>query len=154
QASKLKEVFWLNTAMLPSLEIDEGKKLGADHVKRLVAALAASTLDAPPHALVTAMRMHASEASRDAFAWRIFEEWLTSGASSKEKWALFAVGLFGGDSAALKLAPMIRAWPGESQHARAVLGLDVLGAIGTDIALVQLSGIAQKVKFQALKRRA
>jgi hypothetical protein len=35
-----------------------------------------------------------------------------------------------------------------------VLGLDVLAGIGTDVALMQLSGIAQKVKFQALKRRA
>ena len=53
-----------------------------------------------------------------------------------------------------KLAPLIRAWPGESQHARAVLGLGVLGAIGTDTALMQLSGIAEKVKFKALQQRA
>ena len=38
-----------------------------------------------------------------------------------------ALGLLGGDTSAIKLAPLIRAWPGESQHQRAVLGLDVLG---------------------------
>ena len=121
-------------------------------MKALLAALAASATEA--HPLVSAIREHATEASRDAFAWRLFEAWLTEGAPSKEKWALGAVGWLGGDESALKLAPLVRAWPGESQHQRAVLGLEVLRHIGTDVALVQLSGIAQKVKFQALKARA
>src|SRR5207248_4584576 len=46
------------------------------------------------------------------------------------------------------------AWPGESQHQRAVLGLECLRAIGTDTALMQLNGIAQKLKFQGLKNKA
>lgn len=46
------------------------------------------------------------------------------------------------------------AWPGESQHQRAVTGLECLRAIGTDTALMQLNGIAQKLKFQALKAKA
>lgn len=49
---------------------------------------------------------------------------------------------------------MIRAWPGESQHKRATVGLDILAAIGSDIALMQLNGIAQKLKFKALQERA
>jgi hypothetical protein len=35
-----------------------------------------------------------------------------------------------------------------------VLGLECLRAIGTDVALMQLSGIALKVDFQALKAKA
>ena len=49
---------------------------------------------------------------------------------------------------------MVRAWPGESQHQRAVLGLECLRAIGTDVALMQLNGIAQKLSFKGLKARA
>jgi hypothetical protein len=49
---------------------------------------------------------------------------------------------------------MIRAWPGESAHARAVVGLDVLAAIGTDVALMHLHGIAQKLKFKGLQEKA
>src|SRR5678815_970170 len=65
-----------------------------------------------------------------------------------------AVGALGGDTSVLKLTPMVRAWPGESQHPRAVLGLEVLRAIGSDTALMQLNGIAQKLKFQGLKTKA
>lgn len=42
----------------------------------------------------------------------------------------------------------------ESQHKRATVGLDILAAIGSDIALMQFNGIAQKLKFKALQERA
>ncbi len=92
--------------------------------------------------------------SLDAFAWDLFQAWLQSGAPSKENWAFTAVGLLGGDTCVRQLTPLIRAWPGESQHARAVTGLDVLAAIGSDYALMQLNGIAQKSKFKGLQERA
>ena len=79
---------------------------------------------------------------------------MTADAPSKDKWALLAMGHIGGDHCATRLAPLIRAWPGESQHKRAVLGLDVLRGIGSDVALMQLNGIAQKLKFKALQARA
>ncbi len=151
-AGKLKAVPWINAAVLPDLIIGE-ERLNSSHVPTLVSALAASTLEAP-HPLVADVRNHAQAASRDAFAWRVFEAWLTNGTPPKDKWAFLAVGQLGSDVSARKLAPLIRAWPGESQHQRAVLGLDVLGAIGSDVALMMLNGIAQKVKFKALQERA
>jgi hypothetical protein len=60
----------------------------------------------------------------------------------------------GADQCVLKLTPMIRNWPGESQHQRAVFGLECLRAIGSDIALMQLNGVAQKLKFKGLKNKA
>ncbi len=138
--------------MLPDLVVGE-QRLTAAHVINLVAALAASTLEAP-HPLVADVHNHVDAACRDAFSWRLFEEWLTNGTPPKDKWAFMAVGHLGSDVSARKLAPMIRAWPGESQHQRAVLGLEVLGAIGSDVALMMLNGIAQKVKFKALQERA
>ncbi|MCN8020251.1 WGR and DUF4132 domain-containing protein [Escherichia coli] len=88
------------------------------------------------------------------FAWDLFTAWQTAGAPSKESWALTALGVLGNDDTARKLTPLIRAWPGESQHKRATVGLDILAAIGSDIALMQLNGIAQKLKFKALQERA
>ena len=93
-------------------------------------------------------------ASLAGFAWDLFQSWLAAGAPAKENWALTALGLLGGDEAARRLTPLIRAWPGESAHARAVLGLDVLEQIGTDTALMQLNGIAQKLKFKGLQDKA
>ncbi len=88
------------------------------------------------------------------FAWDLFTAWQTAGAPSKESWAFTALGVLGNDDTARKLTPLIRAWPGESQYKRATVGLDILAAIGSDIALMQLNGIAQKLKFKALQERA
>ena len=88
------------------------------------------------------------------FAWDLFTAWQTAGTPSKESWAFTALGVLGNDDTARKLTPLIRAWPGESQHKRATVGLDILAAIGSDIALMQLNGIAQKLKFKALQERA
>ncbi|EIL1068798.1 WGR domain-containing protein, partial [Escherichia coli] len=53
------------------------------------------------------------------FAWDLFTAWQTAGTPSKESWAFTALGVLGNDDTARKLTPLIRAWPGESQHKRA-----------------------------------
>lgn len=75
-------------------------------------------------------------------------------ARRRKSWAFTALGVLGNDDTARKLTPLIRARHGESQHKRATVGLDILAAIGSDIALMQLNGIAQKLKFKALQERA
>ncbi|MFO0614653.1 MAG: DUF4132 domain-containing protein [Polyangiaceae bacterium] len=137
-------------------KVESGKapdNTSIDGADEIVAALAKSTLEAPD-ARLAAIRAKHDAAKLDAFAWSLFQQWMAEGAPPKEKWKLIAVGLLGGDASAHALAPLVRAWPGVSQHARAVLGLECLRAIGTDVALMHLSGIALKVKFQALKSRA
>lgn len=88
------------------------------------------------------------------FAWDAFSAWLEAGGVGKENWALTALGLLGNDETARKLTPFIRAWPGEATHARAVAGLDVLAGMGSDVALMLLNGIAQKIKFKGLQDKA
>ncbi|MFZ6658771.1 WGR and DUF4132 domain-containing protein [Undibacterium sp. TJN19] len=88
------------------------------------------------------------------FAWDNFSAWINAGAPSKDGWSLTSLGLLGTDETARLLTPYIRAWPGEAAHARAVTGLDVLANIGTDVALMLLNGIAQKVKFKGLQDKA
>jgi hypothetical protein len=89
-----------------------------------------------------------------AFGWALFEAWRGAGMSGRESWALTALGRLGDDDTVRRLAPLVRVWPGQSGHARAVQGLEVLAAIGTDVALIHLHGIAQKVKYQGLRERA
>ncbi|HNC97241.1 MAG TPA: DUF4132 domain-containing protein, partial [Myxococcota bacterium] len=95
-----------------------------------------------------------TEESLGDFSYDLFNAWLFAGANSKDGWAFRQLGMIGNDDAARKLVPLIRVWPGESQHQRAVTGLDVLAAIGTDVALMGLNGIAQKVKFKGLQEAA
>ncbi|MDA7416250.1 WGR and DUF4132 domain-containing protein [Xenophilus arseniciresistens] len=93
-------------------------------------------------------------ASLADFGWDAFSAWLEAGAVGKENWALTALGFLGSDDTARKLTPLIREWPGEAAHARAVTGLDVLAGIGSDVALMLLNGVAQKVKFKGLQDKA
>ena len=67
---------------------------------------------------------------------------------------LYALALLGDDETVRRLAPLIRVWPGEGAHKRAVSGLDVLSSIGSDVALMHLHGIAEKAKFAGLKSAA
>ncbi|RSZ58950.1 DUF4132 domain-containing protein [Massilia atriviolacea] len=106
------------------------------------------------YAGIEQVRQACTPESLSQFAWDLFSAWADAGGDSKDNWAFTAMGLFGGDDCARKLTPLIRAWPGESQNARAIAGLDILAAIGTDLALMLLNGIAQKVKFKALQENA
>jgi hypothetical protein len=64
------------------------------------------------------------------------------------------LGRIGDDETVRRLDPIVRAWPADNAHALAVAGLQVLTDIGTDVALLHLHGIAQRVPFKALRARA
>ncbi len=140
--------FW-NVALLPPLRLISGKAVPPAHLGALVLALR----DGDTVGL-RALRDAADRRALAAFGWELFQLWQQAGAPPKEKWAFLGLGALGNDETARRLTPLIRAWPGESQHARATLGLDVLGQIGTDVALMMLNGIAQKLKFKGLQERA
>jgi len=152
KAPKVPEFLDLGT--LPQVLLVDGKQaLPMAAVGTLVGILQRSTL-VEPHEAFSAAKKACSAASLSAFGWAIFEAWLASGTGSKENWAFTTLGLVGDDEAARRLTPLIRSWPGESQHARAGVGLDVLAGIGTDLALMNLHGISEKVKFKALQEKA
>jgi predicted DNA-binding WGR domain protein len=142
--------FWTPDAFSPPT-LANGKALTPAAIDALAALLAKS--EGQGDAL-TAVKQACSRESLAAFAWDLFQAWLSAGAPSKEKWAFLALAELGDDATARKLTPLVRAWPGESQHARAVVGLDVLAGIGSDVAMMMLHGIAQRVKFKGLQERA
>jgi hypothetical protein len=148
---KATKIAWIDPIDLPPIIIGDNC-LNPEQIQSVLTTLKQSKPE--PHIAIGDLKLLCNPASLDAFGWQLFEAWLAAGAPSKENWALLAVGWLGNDRSALKLAPMIRHWPGESQHARAVAGLECLREIGTDTALMQINGIAQKVKFQGIKTRA
>lgn len=143
---------WVDVGTLPPILVN-GAKLSEAHTSLMLDTLRAAKPEVKP-AIAIALKKYADPAALDAFAWHLFELWVREGMPSKERWAFLALGLFGGDASALKLTPFIREWPGMSKHPQAVLGLQMLREIGTDTALMQLNGIAQKVKFQGVKAKA
>ncbi|MDO5094301.1 MAG: DUF4132 domain-containing protein [Propionibacteriaceae bacterium] len=135
---------------LPPIKVDGQHRLGTDQVQLLLQALSA----ADQHPLTAAVREHADRASRDQFALSLFLLWLSAGAPSRQSWLMTGGGWLGDGAFIAALAPRIREWPGVSQHQRAVKGLTALRNVATDTALQQISGIAAKVKFAGIKKRA
>lgn len=136
----------------PLLLRASGHALPESAVVSLLTMLAFSRAESP-YAGVLAARELLEPRSADAFAWSLFSQWEAGGRDGND-WVLLSVGHLGGDECARKLTPKIRAWPGESAHAAAVKGLDALATIGSDIALMYLHGIAQKLKFKGLQEKA
>lgn len=143
---------WLDPAYLPRIRVAAGV-LPPEAASNLLLMLA---LCAPgeTYAGLTAVLDELDPASRAEFAWAVFERWRGAGYPSAQGWVLEGLALLGNDDTVRELAPLIRVWPGESAHKRAVAGLDVLSAIGTDTALLHLHRIAEKAAFKGLKTSA
>jgi Domain of unknown function (DUF4132) len=140
--------------LLPQIVLTNGAgALPPEATRHFVTMLAMSKTD-EVYAGVAAVKEACTPESLTAFSWGLFQRWQASGAPSPDGWALSQLGWLGDDETVRRLTPLIRAWPGEGGHKRAVTGLDALAEIGTDVALMHLHGIAQKVKFKGLKTKA
>ncbi len=145
---------WFDPEKLPPLWLASAeRRLGAQAVRHFATLLAMTELD-EPDPLLDEVKAVVTRDSLARFSWGLLLSWLEAGADAKEDWAMLAMGAIGDDACAKNLVPMIRSWPGESAHARAVKGLDVLAGIGSDVALMHLDAIAEKVKFKGLQERA
>ncbi|MFJ5881889.1 DUF4132 domain-containing protein [Kitasatospora cineracea] len=153
--AKLPELpSWLRTEVLPQVQLADGSgALPQRAVRHLLTVLQLGKLRDPYPGLALVTPALRADTVR-AFCWALLEEWRQVGMPGADSWTLYALGEFGDDDTARRLAPLLSEWPGQNAHQRAVEGLDVLAAIGTDAALMQLQGIAQRVKFKALKARA
>ncbi len=103
--------------------------------------------------LIEAKRTGAPHSLRE-FAWALFERWLAANAPPKENWTLFALGAVGDDEVVKRLAPLVRAWPEERAIARASAGLDVLGAIGTDLALANIDALSRGFRSASVRDKS
>ncbi|MEV6344653.1 DUF4132 domain-containing protein [Actinoplanes sp. NPDC051851] len=145
---------WASPALLPQIRLTGGRgALPATALESLLTMLAISRVDSAYPGLDPVLA-EAEPGDLAAFGWTLFGEWRHAGHPAKQGWAMEALAHLGDDETVRRLAPIIRSWPGEGGHARAVAGLDVLAGIGTDVALMYLHGIAQKVKFRGLRDRA
>ncbi|MFJ2579273.1 DUF4132 domain-containing protein [Kitasatospora aureofaciens] len=144
---------WVQPAVLPQLLLAEGGALPEEAVRHVLTMLALSKPADPYPGLAVVVEACRAD-SLAAFAWALFEEWRQAGMPAKESWTLHALGFLGDDGTVRRLTPILRDWPGQGAHHRAVEGLGVLAGIGSDVALLHLHAIAQRVKFKALKERA
>ncbi|MFI6762289.1 DUF4132 domain-containing protein [Micromonospora sp. NPDC050417] len=145
---------WADPASLPRIPLRDGSgALPHESVRHLLTMLAMSKLG-EPYPGVAIVKEVVEPRGLAEFGWAVFERWQAALMPPRDSWALESLGLTGDDETIRRLAPIIRAWPGEGGHARAVTGLDVLAALGSDVALMHLNSIAQRVKFKGLKEQA
>jgi hypothetical protein len=145
---------WLEPARLPQVLLrDRAQALPAEAAEHVLTMLSISG-PGKEYAGLRLVRDNCDRESLAEFGWAVFRQWQLAGMPARESWALTGLGGIGDDATVRRLTPVIRAWPGEGGHSKAVAGLDVLAAIGSEIALVHLNGIAQRVTFKALKERA
>ncbi|WP_412518400.1 DUF4132 domain-containing protein [Actinomadura madurae] len=145
---------WADVRLLPQILLRDRARALPDAAARHVVTMLAMSRPGEVYAGVDAVRDLCDRESLAEFGWGLFRQWEAQGVPSKDGWALTQLGLTGDDGTVRRLTPVIRAWPGDGGHAKAVAGLDVLAAIGTDVALMHLHGIAQRVRFKALRARA
>lgn len=141
---------YAQAAALPPLIID-GARLADSEKETLLKAMQTEDRNLP---IFKALRERVSATVLDSFAVQLLQFWLNNGAVAKDRWLMTGAGCIGGDDFVLTLTPMIREWPGQSQHKRATYGLDALRNVGSNHALQQIAGIAAKVKFAGIKKRA
>ncbi|MFI6992612.1 DUF4132 domain-containing protein [Nonomuraea wenchangensis] len=145
---------WADVAVLSPIRLrGDAGALPAEAVRHVTTMLAISR-PGEPYPGLDAVRQACDARSLADFGWALFQRWQAAGHPAKESWIMDAQALVGDDETVRRLAPLIRTWPGANGHARAVAGLDLLAGIGSEVALMHLHGIAEKVKFGGLKKRA
>jgi predicted DNA-binding WGR domain protein/cellobiose-specific phosphotransferase system component IIB len=144
---------WFTPGAYSRPELHDGRPLSVAACEHIGTMIAISDMD-DPYGGIEIVKEHCTAVSLAEFAWNTFQSWGAAGYTSKENWGFTALALFGTDETARRLAPLIREWPGQAAHARAVMGLDILAMIGTDVSLMHLNAIADKAKFKGLQERA
>lgn len=144
---------WADPELLPPLLLREvGRALPFEAVQHVLTLLAMSK-PGEPYAGIDALKQLCDPRSLAAFSWAVFQQWRLYGMPAKDGWALTQLGRCGDDDTVRRLTPVIRAWPEERSHARAVAGLDVLVEIGTDVALMHLFGLTRKMRSKTFTAR-
>ncbi|WP_192781318.1 DUF4132 domain-containing protein [Nonomuraea africana] len=145
---------WADPSILTPIQLRGGTGALSIEAARHVLTMLAISRPGDPYSGIALVKEACDGRSLADFGWALFQRWQAVGYPSKESWMMDALGLLGDDETVRRLTPLIRAWPGEGGHARAVTGLDILAALGTEVALMHLHGIAEKVKFSGLRNRA
>ncbi|ROZ74310.1 DUF4132 domain-containing protein [Ramlibacter sp. WS9] len=108
-----------------------------------------------PYPGVALVKEACMPASLAEFAWDLYEAWAGAGAPSKDSWAFRALGLLGDDETARRLLTRINDWSAQpATRGRAETALDLVAAIGSDVALMVLNVLATKGRHKRVQKKA
>jgi len=138
---------------LPRVRLRSGATLPEEATRNVLEMLMFSPVD-PPYAGIAQVIEVCDRASLDRFAIGLLQAWERSGGATASQWALHALGHVGSDAVVKQLAADIRRWPREKAKARALVALEVLARMGTDVALLHLDELSRKAKNRDVEAKA
>jgi hypothetical protein len=138
---------------LPALRLADGRVV-PDEGKRAFLEMLQFTSFGSPYVGIGQVKGALDARSVDDIVRALVDGWVASGASSASAWGLRAIGHVGSNALARELAVKIRKWPREKGRPRALLGVDVLGRMGTDVALMHLFDLSKTAKNRHIEARA
>jgi hypothetical protein len=130
-----------------------GAALPHDAVAHIALMLAISRPQ-QPYAGLDIVRAACMPASLAEFVWDLFEAWWAAGASSKDAWALPALGLLGDDGTAHRMGPRAMRLAKEGAKQRALALVELLAEAGSDAGLMHLNNLADRCKAPLVRNRA
>ncbi|MFO0714812.1 MAG: DUF4132 domain-containing protein [Sandaracinus sp.] len=134
-------------------KLKDGRVLSRDATNAILEMLSFSPID-PPYAGIEQLKDACDARSLDAFVESLVRAWVANGMITAHEWCVRAVALIGSDKAARFLFDRGRAWALDNAKQRAILSLDVLGAMGTDLALSLVGRVSRSGARQYMKDRA
>lgn len=128
---------WVDLERLPRPRLKSGEALSDESTKHLLEMLIFSEVD-PPYVGIEQVAERLDAASANAFASGLCSAWAAAGAKPAWKWAAHSLGHLGNDESARWLVGQIGAWATDGGKSVALAGLEALGMIGSDVALMPL----------------
>lgn len=139
-------------ATLPKIHLRTGGALPESSIEAFLTMLA---FPSPPiYAGVMEVCSACTSDSLARFGQALLEFWLDQGGTSKHFWVLRAQAALANRQTVGRLASYTESWSKAKKHKRAGVALEVLGQIGSDLALMHLDRIALKGKSEALRDKA
>lgn len=145
---------WFDPARLPQVLLRGGAAALPESSLRHVAVVMGIAVGRADDERLAVVAETCDRDSLREFSWALFEQWNDRGAPAADAWVLSALAHFGDDATVDRLTPLIKAWPGQSRHHRAVAGLSVLGGIGSEAALRAIQHVSQRAKYKGIKAEA
>ncbi len=141
---------WLRLDALPALRTREQSRiLPREATVRVVEILRSRGTDLP-YAGIAVLRETLDPESLESLAWSLFSTWILHGRRRTHEWMPLSLAAFATEFTVPKLAPYIREWAHADPRACVTL-VEVLSAIGTEPAILELVAIAEDARAPFLK---
>lgn len=153
-ARKKSKLKWIDFSTLSPLILESSKEVAKEETLQYILISFAENKDIKINTEIKSMESNFSKDSLANIAYDLLIDWCNKGASSKDKWVLSFIGMYGDFRTIDYLNKQIRNWPEVSRTAIACEALKALAINGSNSSLLFLDSIASKFKFKKVKTSA